>query len=548
MTTADVDVVVAGAGPTGFTLAIDLGRRGVRTLLIEKDASTKQWPKMDRSNARTMEIYRRLRFAERVRALGYPPEASMDVFVVTRLADPPLAHLRYPSVAQYRAAISAAADASQPLEPYQLVSQNDLEPLLKEIAEATPNVTVRFGCGLTGFTQDDSGVTVMTRGLDGREEAIRCGYLAGCDGGRSTVRKALGIKLQGQGGIAQMKQVTFRSEGLYDAIPIGKGRHYYVADEMRTGFVVQGSRKDFTFGGTIPDGVDLPQAIRDRVGLDIDIEVRNVIDWKQHLLLAEHYRDGRVFLAGDAVHLVIPTGGLGMNSGVGDAIDLSWKLAATINGWGGPRVLDSYEPERRKVGARNVTAAGWGAEGMMMWRAAWTPEAAQDSEQGAAARAEIGRVAQANHGRMYEMVGVELGYSYAGSDLIAYEPGNITDWDTCTYTPHTRPGVRIPHLWLSDGAAVQDLLGDDYTLLDLTGTADTAAIEAEFARIGAPLKIVSRNEPHAREVYQCATLLLRPDLHIYWRGERLPADVAELAAAATGHAGSLRPAGLSEVS
>jgi 2-polyprenyl-6-methoxyphenol hydroxylase-like FAD-dependent oxidoreductase len=145
MTTADADVVVVGAGPTGFTLAIDLGRRGVRTLLIEKDASTKQWPKMDRSNARTMEIYRRLGFAERVRALGYPPEASMDVFVVTRLADPPLARLRYPSVAQHRAAISAATDASQPLEPYQLVSQNDLEPLLKEIAEATPNVTVRFG-------------------------------------------------------------------------------------------------------------------------------------------------------------------------------------------------------------------------------------------------------------------------------------------------------------------------------------------------------------------------------------------------------------------
>jgi 2-polyprenyl-6-methoxyphenol hydroxylase-like FAD-dependent oxidoreductase len=441
--------------------------------------------------------------------------------------------------------ISATAGAAQPLEPYQLVSQNDLEPLLKEIAEATPNVTVRFGCELTGFTQDDSGVTVATRDLDGREDTIRCGYLAGCDGGRSTVRKALGIKFQGQGGIARMKQVTFHSEGLYDAIPIGQGRHYYVADELRSGFVVQGSRKDFTFGGTIPDGVDLEQVIRDRIGLDTDIEVRNAIDWKQHLLLAERYRQGRVFLAGDAVHLVIPTGGLGMNSGVGDAIDLSWKLAAAVNRWGGSRVLDSYEPERRKVGARNVAAAGWGAEGMLMWRAAWTPEAAEDSERGAAVRAEIGRVAQAHHGRMYEMVGVELGYSYAGSDLIGYEPGNITDWDTCRYTPHTRPGVRLPHLWLSDGAAVQDVLGDDYTLLDLTGAANPAALAAEFARIGAPLKIVSRDEPHARAVYACALLLLRPDLHIYWRGDELPADIAGLARASTGHAGSFRAAELS---
>jgi hypothetical protein len=355
------------------------------------------------------------------------------------------------------------------------------------------------------------------------------------------VRKTLGIKLQGQGGIANMKQVTFRSEGLYEAIPIGKGRHYYVADDLGSGFVVQGSRKDFTFGGTIPDGVDLLQAIRDRVGLDTDIEVRKSIDWKLHLLLAERYREGRVFLAGDAVHLVIPTGGLGMNSGVGDSIDLSWKLAATIHGWGGPRVLDSYEPERRKVGARNVAAAGWGAEGMMMWRAVWTPEAAEDSERGAAKRAEIGQVAQANHGRMYGMLGVELGYSYAGSDLVGYEPGNITDWDTCVYTPHTRPGVRIPHLWLSDGTAVQDLLGDDYTLLDLTGTAPTSALEAEFARIGAPLRIVSRNEPHARAVYECAMLLLRPDLHIYWRGGELPGDAAGLAKAATGNAGPFRP-------
>jgi 2-polyprenyl-6-methoxyphenol hydroxylase-like FAD-dependent oxidoreductase len=532
------DVVVVGAGPVGFTLSIDLGRRGVRTLLIEKDRGTKQWPKMDRSNARTMEFYRRLGFADRVRELGYPPEASMDVFIVTRLTDPPLMRLHYPTVAEHRAKIAATTDHSEPLEPYQLVSQNDLEPLLKEIAESTPNVTVRFGCELTGFSQDDDGVDVRLRNLDGSEEVVRAGYLVGCDGGRSTVRKTLGIKLQGRGGLADMRQVTFRSEGLYDAIPIGKGRHYYIADELNTGFVVQGSRKDFTLGGTIPDDVDLEQAIRDRIGFDTDVEVRNSISWKFHLLLAERYRKGRIFLAGDAVHLVIPTGGLGMNTGIGDAIDLSWKLAGTIHGWGGPGLLDSYEDERRKVGKRNVDAAGWAAEGMMMWRAVWGPEVTDDTSQGAAKRAEIGHAADLHHRRVHEMIGVELGYSYAGSDLIAYEPGNITDWDTTTYTAHTRPGVRVPHIWLRDGRAIQDALGEDYNFIDLTGRCDSRELEAAFGRLGAPLHVLRIDDPHARTVYECPLLLLRPDLHIYWRGDTLPDTVTELAEAATGHRGS----------
>jgi 2-polyprenyl-6-methoxyphenol hydroxylase-like FAD-dependent oxidoreductase len=491
---------------------------------------------MDRSNARTMEFYRRLGFADRVRELGYPAEASMDVFIVTRLCDPPLVTLHYPSVAEHRAKIAATTDASEPLEPYQLVSQNDLEPLLNEIAESTPNVTVRFGCELIGFDQDDDGVTVTVRDLEGADEQLRAAYLAGCDGGRSTVRKALGIRLEGQGGLAEMRQVTFRSEGLYDNIPVGQGRHYYVADKLNSGFVVQGSRKDFTFGGTLPGDLDLEQEIRDRLGFDTDIQVRNSISWKFHLLLAERYRDGRVFLAGDAVHLVIPTGGLGMNTGVGDAIDLSWKLAGTLQGWGGSGLLDSYEPERRKVGRRNVDAAGWAAQGMMMWRALWRPEVTDETAEGAALREEIGRSADQHHRRVHEMIGVEFGYSYAGSDLIAYEADNITDWDTTVYTAHTRPGVRIPHIWLNDGRAMQDALGEGYNLVDLTGRLDTTALEAEFVRIGAPLDVLRIDDPHVREIYETSYLLLRPDLHIFWRGDALREDLTALIDAATGHA------------
>jgi 2-polyprenyl-6-methoxyphenol hydroxylase-like FAD-dependent oxidoreductase len=534
MGSAEFDVVVVGAGPVGLTLAVDLGQRGVRTLLIEKDPDTKQWPKMDRSNARTMEFYRRLGFADRVRELGYPPEASMDVFVVTRLCDPPLARLRYPTVAKHRATIAAASDASEPLEPYQLVAQNDLEPLLKEIADSTPNVTLRFGRELTDFSQDDTGVEAVARSVDGDRQTIRARYLVGCDGGVSMVRKSLGIKLEGQGRLAQMRQITFRSDELYDKIPIGKGRHYYVADEANGAFIVQGSRKEFTLNLKLPEDGDFVQAIRDRAGFDFDFTVRNATPWTLHLLLAERYRERRVFLAGDAVHLVIPAGGLGMNTGVGDAIDLSWKLAGTIHGWDGPGLLDSYEPERRRVGARNVEAAGWASAGMGMWRALVTPEITADTPHGAALREKVGAAADQHHRRIYAMTGVELGYTYAGSALIAHELDNASAWEITVYTPHTRPGVRIPHIWLKDGRAMQDALGRDYTLIDLTGSLDARPLLAEFRRLEAPLSVLSSDEPHVRGVYGCSLLLVRPDLHIFWRGEVLPDDLTALSLAATG--------------
>ena len=537
-TAPDFPVIIAGAGPVGLTLAIDLGRRGVRCLIVEKQPGTGPWPKMDRSNARTMEFYRRLGIAEEVRALGYRAEDSMDVFIVTRLCDPPLAKLYYPTVGEFRATIAASADGSQPLEPYQLVSQNKLEPLLRSVAESTPNVTVRYGCEFISQTQDDAGVSVTLRTLEGREETLRAAYLVGCDGGSSPVRKSLDIKLEGQGRVRHQRQICFRSETFYDRIPIGKGRHYYVADQYGSTFVVQGDRKEITLNSTLPPGVDYEALVRETAGFDFDFELLNVSDFTLHLLVAEHYGKGRVFLAGDAVHLVIPTGGLGMNSGVGDAIDLSWKLAGALQGWGGAGLLESYEGERRPIGLRNREASGWAAQGMGFWRAEVTPEIRDQTPQGEAVRKKVSELANTYHRRVHDMIGVEFGYSYAGSPLIAHEPDNEPVWDTVVYTPHTRPGVRIPHMWLKDGRAMQDVLGMDYTLLDLRGDCDTAGVEAAFRAIGASLQVVRLDEPHVREVYGCSVLLLRPDLHIAWRGDAAPDDPQGLAALATGHVGA----------
>ena len=544
---ATYDVIVAGAGPVGLTLAIDLGRRGVRCLLMERHPTTLPWPKMDRSNARTMEFYRRIGIVDRVRALGYPADNPMDVFLTTRLSDPPIAVLKYPSVAERRRQIAESPNGAWLLEPYQLVSQNKLEPLLKEVAEATSNVTVRYGCELVDFTQDAQGVTVQARTVDGREESLRCDYLAGCDGGTSTVRKKLGIRLEGRGGIRDLVQVIFRSDTLYERIVTGKGRHYQFADAAGSSMVAQGDRKEFTLHSSLPADTDFAAVIRNLIGFPCEFEILYVIPWRHHLLVAEKYRDGRVFLAGDSIHLVIPTGGLGMNTGVGDAFDLAWKLAGVIKGWGGPGLLDGYEQERRPIGIRNVAAAGWAAAGVPIWRALVTPAVYDDTPEGEAVRRELAASFDVNHRRMHGMVGVESAYSYAGSPLITDEPGNVAEWETSRYEPHARPGVRIPHMWLKDGRALQDVLGDDYTFLDLRGDCETAALEAAFSSVGAPLAVLRLDEARVREVYGASTFLLRPDLHIAWRGDGPPADPAGLAALVTGRRPASRAAQVGEM-
>lgn len=533
------DVIVAGAGPVGFTLAIDLGRRGVRCLLLERDPGTKPYPKMDRSNARTMEMYRRIGIADEVRAVGLPPEMPMDVFIVTRLCDPPIARFSYPSVAHYREQIRACADGSMPLEPYQLVAQNDLEPVLKRVAERTPNVDVRFGRELVSFSQTADEVGATTRAATGEISELRASYLVGADGGSSTVRKQLGIALHGQGGIADLTQVIFRSDELFDRIPVGVGRHYNFADPRVDRLVVQGNRRQFALHTYLAPDTDFGALLEELAGFEFSFTIDHVIPWRLHLLVAERFREGRVLLAGDAVHLVIPTGGLGMNTGVGDAFDLSWKLAATIKGWGGPQLIDSYELERRPVALRNRDASAWAAAGQPIWRSLLRTGVRWEASEGDELKARIREAATVGLVRMYEMKGTELGYTYAGSPIVAAEDGNPAEWDVLRYTPHARPGVRVPHLWLSDGEALQDVAGDDYTLLDLSGQDESRSLERAFASLGAPLRVVRREEPGAAAVLGRSMLLLRPDLHIAWSGGELPPDTDALAAIATGHAATL---------
>ena len=531
----DTQVIIVGAGPVGLTLAIDLGRRGVRCILLEQKDAPQFLPKMERCNARTMEIYRRMGLAQKIRDAGFPRDAPMDVFIVTSLVEPPLLHLPYPSVAQAQDQIAACRDGTMPLEPYQLISQYTIEPLLKAVADAMPNVDVRYGCEFISCEPGGGSVTARIKNAGGSTQELRAHYLVGCDGGTSAVRRQLGIKLQGEANLMQFRQALYRCDDLFERIPIGKGRHYHVADALATFLIVQDSTRHFTLHATTQNDADMATLFEKTVAMTVKYEMLSVGQWKQNLLLADSYGQGRIFLAGDAVHLVIPTGGLGMNSGVGDAIDLSWKLAATLQGWGGPQLLASYEVERRQIGARNVEASRHASRGRRAWRAAYKPNIRDNTPEGAETRANLSRIANVEQRKSNEMIGAELGYRYAGSPVIWPEAGEAPEHDFMTYVPTTWPGARLPHVWLADGSALHDRIGEGYTLLRLVGSkADAAPLERAFASYGAPFTVLDIDEEGPRDIYGFDLLLLRPDLHVVWRGNRID-DPGKLAAIATGH-------------
>jgi 2-polyprenyl-6-methoxyphenol hydroxylase-like FAD-dependent oxidoreductase len=534
----DSDVLIVGAGPTGLTLAIDLGRRGVRCTLIEQKAEPAFLPKMERINARSMEIYRRMGLSEKIRAAGLRADCPMDVFIILSLVEPPLLHLAYPSVAQARAQTSERNDGTLPLEPYQLISQYTLEPLLKSVAESIPAITVRFGCEFLSLRQDAEGVTARVREAKGEAE-IRTAYLVGCDGGASPVRRELDIDLSGEGNLLALRQALFRCDALFAQLPIGngpgRGRHYHVADDKATFLIMQDSTRHWMLHSTRDTDEEMKLAFERTVGIPVAYEMLSCAPWRQNLLLADRYGRDRVFIAGDAAHLVIPTGGLGMNSGVGDAIDLSWKLAATLAGWGGPNLLNSYEVERRQIGERNVGASRYATIGRRKWRTMWRANIAEDSAAGAETRKTLSAVADAEQRKSNEMIGAELGYRYVDSPIICNIPGGPEHLFR-EYHPTSWPGARLPHVWLDDGTAMQDCIPDGYSILKLGNTAaDARGLERAIRARGAPATVLEIPDHIAHEIYGYDLILLRPDLHVVWRGNGAPGEPARVAAIATGH-------------
>lgn len=522
----DVPVIVAGGGPVGLTTAFALQARGIRTLLVERNPSTTRHPKMDVTNGRSMELFRRLGIADKIRDVAVPRSHVMDVAWVTRLNEWELTRFQYPDVDSWREEIRANNDGSQPLEPYMRLSQVVLEPLLRSLLEEAPLVEMRFGWAFESFEDDGDGVTVTLREVaTGRTERQRCALLAGCDGGGSLVREGLGYVWEGQHNIARFYMVHFRSQARDLLQRFGVAWHY----QSPTGstLIAQDDDEIWTIHCLLPEDtdpttIDPKQLVYEALGQEFPLDVIQANPWSPHLVLANGYGRGRVWMAGDAVHQVIPTGGYGMNTGIGDAIDLAWKYAAVLEGWGGPALLESIEAERRPVGARVVEASGGHMGVRLKIAETYDPIIHEDTPEGAAARDSYAALIADLGNNENESRGIELGYRYRTSPIICHE-GDEPEWRLRDYVPSTWPGVRAPHLFLEDGSAIFDRLGPWFTLVRFTDASADPLIAAARER-GVPLDVLDIREDHARKVYERDFVLIRPDQHVAWRGNVMPDD------------------------
>ena len=525
---SEIKVLIAGGGPVGMTLAAELAARQVRCMVVERNPSTTAHPKMDITNARSMEIFRRLGLVDSLRAAAVSPKSNFDVSWVTTMSGDEVHRFRYPSVEEKRGTISRRNDGSQAAEPPMRVSQVEIEPVLKSAIDAMPEVDVRFGVALEDFNQDPSGVTALLRDCrTGHVDSVRCEFLVGCDGGGSIVRQHLGIGLSGQSRIMNRYMTHFRSDARELLQRWGVAWHY----QSPLGTLIAQNDVDlWTLHSRLAaedDEPDPSRLLQDFLGQQIAHQVLVSNRWSPHLLVADEYGRGRVLLAGDAVHQYIPTGGYGMNTGIGDAHDLGWKLAALLQGFAGPGLLRSYEAERRPVGLRNCKASG--AHNAVRVEIARRYRAADLDKQGEAHAhriAALGEEIAALGNAENESMGIELGYSYSGSPIISSDPDEQAPEDPGSYIPTTVPGVRLPSVMLADGIALQDRLGPWFTLLGF-GVEPSETFAVAAARLGMPLAMSRFNQPELVEIYGRRQILVRPDQHVAWRGDVVTQDAAD---------------------
>jgi 2-polyprenyl-6-methoxyphenol hydroxylase-like FAD-dependent oxidoreductase len=514
---AETFALIVGGGPVGLAAAIDLGWRSVPTILINDKPETTQHPKCNNTNARSMEHFRRLGIADELRSEGLPPHIERASAYVTRFCGHEFGRLPRPY-----------SDWPTPELPNN-VSQITLERVLRRCAERS-GAHIHFGWRLNSFAVRDEHVLAEienTRTTERHE--IRARYLLGIDGAGSMVRRALNFAMIGEDGTTHrafmggtMMSYYIRAPGLFAASKRPPTNMTWIINpDMRAMMYSQDGRETWVVHYQVPPNADWREVdgsaiIRAMIGADVDFDIISGGPWTGGLaLVAEHYRSGPVFLAGDAAHLFTPLGGLGMNTGIGDVMNLSWKLAAVHQGWAGPRLLDSYETERRPMGVRNSRL------GIQCTRVmdGWTlpPGFENEGAQADAARRAFGTRIMQEDTPQYLSVGIQLGERYEDSPIV-WPDGCAAPpdaWDT--YTPHDRPGARAPHFWLAPGRSLYDDFGKGFTLLEFGAAEDAGAIERAAHVRGVPLTTLRLQESH--RVYDSRLVLVRPDQHIAWHGD-----------------------------
>lgn len=548
-------VLIIGGGPVGLTLALCLSRQGIGSMLVNERSTPGTHPKLDVVNTRSMEIFRQLGLAGQIRGAGNPLTANQYAASAASASGPFYQvmsgrHMIYQPVADAMRQIRACTDGSLPLESMQRIPQMHLEPVLLAAARADRNIDVRFGCRLYGFEQDDDGVTALIQDCAddaaGASAQVRSQYLIGCDGPGSRVRNFLNIDYDGTRDlIGELFIVHLQSDDIAGLYPQREPYwHTWISRPGFQGLLVSpdASRNDFVLhrpfapraGESIEQIIDAALAIEP--GVKLNYRVVQSGPWRPQFLVAESFGRKRVFIAGDATHQYMPTGGLGMNTGVAEAHNLAWKLAACIKGWGAPTLLASYEAERLPVARRNRDHVKQCAANVFETNFAIGNEVLDDSAAGAAARRHIGSVFTHKVSRLYESLGIEIGYRYCASPVIAADAVDDERDDTdqssngIAYRPTTRGGARLPSAFRADGSAVFDQLDAcGHTLLCCgDGATDAHAMVAAAAAAGVPLAVLALHEPALRALYRRRYVLVRPDQHVCWSGDSLPADAPAL--------------------
>lgn len=535
----ETSVLVVGAGPVGLTLALDLASRGVEVTVTEiRRAGEPPNVKCNQVSARSMEIFRRLGLAKKIRDTGLPAEYRNDVSCCVSATGVELSRIRLPSRAG-RLRGEEGDDSWWPTpEPPHRINQLFLEPTLFAHAAAQPRIRIFNRTQFEEFSQDREGVTALARDLDSGElVSIRCPYLVGCDGGRSTVRRGIGAELAGIAEYQRVQSTYFRAPKLKSLLP-GEPAWMYLAFNPRrcgTMMAIDGNETwlihNFLYNDEPDyDSIDRSWAIRQilGVGSEFKFEIISKEDWIGRRLVADRFQNGRVFIAGDAAHLWIPHAGYGMNAGIADAANLSWMLAAVLSGWAEPALLDAYQAERQPITDQVSRFAFNMAKEVSQQRREISADIERQDAVGEATRTTIGREAYDLYVQQQCCGGLNFGYFYADSPAIAYDGEAHPAYSMGRFTSSSVPGCRAPHFWLRDGRSLYDALGPNYTLIRFDPTVRVSGIVEAAARRGVPLVILDVDASDAAALYAHKLVLVRPDQHLAWRGDDDPAAPMDL--------------------